>query len=371
MKKLKNIIVILISVFLLSGCMKIHSNITINKDKSMKYEVEYLLSDALMNDTDNAETKTTETNTETKTTETTTEETTQKEESSDEADLSDMEDQLEKNGFTVTKIESKDGYSGIKATKEFKSIDDVSGDETVDNSINNLISSESNEKIFKVKKGLFKDTYYYTSKSAFDSNLGAPVDLENNNLEEETQIENNTTEENKPVEATENETEESNQNESEEAAIDTTGLEDLMKLSSEMEFSFTVTLPSKPISHNAKEVSNDGKTLTWKLGANTEDKSIEFSFAFVKTLPLLLVIGGCLLVIVGIVVAFFVIKNKRSSKETLIHKDYDTATVTEEDINKTPEQEQLEQQIDNAINVADNQDTNTQVNNPEVNNNQN
>ena len=46
---------------------------------------------------------------------------------------------------------------------------------------------------------------------------------------------------------------------------------------SQMDLSLVVNLPNKPISHNATNVSNDGKSLTWNLATQQED--VELTFA--------------------------------------------------------------------------------------------
>ena len=74
---------------------------------------------------------------------------------------------------------------------------------------------------------------------------------------------------------------------------------------------FTVTLPNKPISHNADSVSEDGKTLTWNLTTNSQ-QAIDFEFSFLN-LPLIIAISGvCLLVIIVVIV--LVVKGKKRSK---------------------------------------------------------
>lgn len=45
------------------------------------------------------------------------------------------------------------------------------------------------------------------------------------------------------------------------------------------EYKFVVTLPNRPISHNASEVSEDGKTLTWNM-VDGNLQNIEFEFSF-------------------------------------------------------------------------------------------
>lgn len=44
-------------------------------------------------------------------------------------------------------------------------------------------------------------------------------------------------------------------------------------------YTYEVTLPNKPIKHNANKVSEDGKTLTWEL-TNASDNNINYSFSF-------------------------------------------------------------------------------------------
>ena len=76
------------------------------------------------------------------------------------------------------------------------------------------------------------------------------------------------------------------------------------------EVTFSVTLPSKPISHNATSVSKDGKTLTWDL---TKESNIEFEFS---TGPNYLLYGGiAVLVIVIIVVIVLVSKSSHKNSE--------------------------------------------------------
>ena len=59
----------------------------------------------------------------------------------------------------------------------------------------------------------------------------------------------------------------------------------------DLDFKYVVTLPNKPLSHNATSVSEDGKTLTWDLSSN-DTTSIEYEFSFENNIMLFIIIGG-------------------------------------------------------------------------------
>ena len=77
-----------------------------------------------------------------------------------------------------------------------------------------------------------------------------------------------------------------------------------------------VTLPTKVISSNASEVSEDGKTLTWNL-MEMEDPNIDFEFdlhPFPTTIVLLAVLGVVVLLLIAAVVFLIVSMTKKSKK---------------------------------------------------------
>ena len=78
---------------------------------------------------------------------------------------------------------------------------------------------------------------------------------------------------------------------------------------------FVITLPDKPISHNATSVSEDGKTLTWNL-LKESSKNIEFEFSFPENTNTLLYIGiaaGAMIVLTGIGLAVAKITKKQNT----------------------------------------------------------
>lgn len=82
-----------------------------------------------------------------------------------------------------------------------------------------------------------------------------------------------------------------------------------------IEMKFVVTLPNKPISHNATKVSDDGKTLTWDL-LETGSKNIEFEFCFKDNTMLYVGIGLGIVVLITIIAIVFINKNKNKTVES-------------------------------------------------------
>lgn len=76
---------------------------------------------------------------------------------------------------------------------------------------------------------------------------------------------------------------------------------------------FVVTLPSKPVSHNATSVSDDGKTLTWDL-TGTGSQSVEFEFAFSNNLWLYIVLGIIAIVVIALAVMLLLKRKNGKNK---------------------------------------------------------
>ena len=282
MKKFKSILLILICVFMLSGCIKSRTSMSINKDKSVKYESELLLADSLGTGTING------------------------------VDTKGME----KNGFKVSTIK-ENGYSGFKITKSFDNIDALSKNNGEEVFLNDFYEDNFNTAVlFKVEKGFFKNTY--TAKFKYEVSQNDTEEETEENIEvEETTVEDKTTED-----------EEGSLN------LDDFASEDITTLLNEMEISYTVNLPYKAISHNATSTADNGKILIWKLGYNTTS-DINYSFAIYNMNHIYIVGGGALLLLIILIIVISIIKKKKTSKETLIHKDYDPSI--EGKINETTE----------------------------------
>ena len=76
---------------------------------------------------------------------------------------------------------------------------------------------------------------------------------------------------------------------------------------------FVVKLPVKPISSNAHEVSDDGKTLTWNLFELKAGEKIELEFSLINWPLIIGIIVAVLVIIIAVVVVLLVLKNKKNN----------------------------------------------------------
>ena len=106
-----------------------------------------------------------------------------------------------------------------------------------------------------------------------------------------------------------------------------------------LDTSFVITFPEKPISHNATEVSDDGKTLTWNL-LETENIQFEFSFPKDNSIMMYLIGGG---VIVLLLIIFVVISKSRNKRV-----EYDAPQPTSSDYSM-PQNYQSEESRERTI----------------------
>ena len=201
-----------------------------------------------------------------------------------EASITNIRTFLEKNkpeeqeGIEVSRYE-KNGYYGYQMTYEIENIDDVSTKEKLYTTLfEDLIQDNENNSSNSQKKMMFqKDGDIYS----------ANIKL--------------------------NETSDNNIN----ANLSMVGLS----------LKYTVTLPTKPIEHNADTVSDDGKTLSWNISSLSEkNDSIEYSFklkdavATAKTeglnTEMIMLIAGIVIIVIIIVIVLvlFARNNKKLDK---------------------------------------------------------
>ena len=285
MKKVERLILVLVCVLLLSGCVKMHTTMTINSDKSMVYENEVLFSSAIG---DMSQASTNET----------------------------AVAEYKSRGFSVEEIKDKDGYTGLKLSKSFKNIDELSEGNGTAVDIGEFYSKEFNDKkVFQLEKGFFKNKYTanfiykveststddeneisddeYSSISELDDEAGASEKVEETNGTDEPVL---------TIGA-------------EEEGNDTLGdLSELTKLMTEAEFTYVVNLPVAATSNNATEVTNDGKTLTWKLSSSSNNE-IKYSFELLNMTNIMIVCGGGILLILIVVIAITVASKSKNKKE--------------------------------------------------------
>lgn len=189
----------------------------------------------------------------------------------------------EQDGLEVSRYE-RNGYYGYQMSMKIDNIDEVSSKDDVESSLFDVLgnedddttSNDKDEKIMMFKKD--GDTYYAKYKINDDSNNSSSMNL---------------------------------------SMLD-------------VNLEYTVTLPTKPIKHNADTVSEDGKTLTWQLdGLDSEIENIEYSFKLKDTISsaangsglntemIMLIAGIVIIVIIIIVVLVLFARNNRKLDKSL------------------------------------------------------
>lgn len=236
MKKYLKIVLSFVLVLSLTGCVKYNMNMEVKSDKSVDLELIYAIDYSGMSqfgDTDEAEAE------------------------FDEGINVDDYDFLSQKGFKVEQFKDESNnkkYTGIKITKTYKTIDDITKEEDKTIDINKVLGDAENfdDSQFFSKKG-----NTYKASLLFDFNEGSG--------DEETM--------------------------------------DMGSMADSFELKYTIKLPAKAKTNNATEVSKDGKTLTWNLKYG-EKNQVDFTFDLGNNSNTLMYvgIGVAALVIVGAVV---------------------------------------------------------------------
>ena len=280
MKKNKFILMLCVLTFMLTGCVKFNANMNINKDKSMDFSMIYALDTSLFEDQEL---------------------------------LSDEDKQkLDSQGFTITDY-SEGTMKGYTLTKKISNIDYVSTTSNASYDLSGLLDSNAtNSYIFKVTKGLLKNTYtanftFDASESDINSDSTDTTDdlndLFSNDEEEETILSEEKQEETNQEKTNQEETN-SNGN------IDFSDM-DLSSLTSNLDLSFNVNLPYSAKSNNATNTSDNNKKLSWNL-SSTEISTIEFTFELYNMTNVYIGIG-LLVTLIAAIVVLIVSKKKNSS----------------------------------------------------------
>ena len=252
MKKFKYIL-LLTSLLLSTGCVKYNASMDIKKDKSMDFSIIYALDTTYFEDTEVLD-------------------------SSDKLELEQL-------GFTITDY-NNGSMLGYTLNKSINNIDDVSKADSVNYDLSGLLTNkEDSNYIFKIKKGIIKNTY--TAKFKFDSD-----ESNLNNLEKE-----DTT------------------NEEDTDSLDMSDM-DLSSFTSNLDLSFNVSLPYSAISNNATTVNNDNKNLTWNLTSFQEDY-IEFEFDLYNMTNIY--IGISIIGLILLLIVFYILNKKK--KKPLVVED--------------------------------------------------
>jgi hypothetical protein len=319
LRKVKYLFIIAM-MFLLTGCVKFNMTMDIKSDKSMDLDILYAVDKNMMGD----------------------------EELFKDEDI----EEYKKSGFEVKDYAEGD-YVGITLKKHVKNIDDISKtDGNASFNIANATDTESEESMFTLKKGFFRNVY--TLKMESDSATNTPDDI---NLGDE-RI------------ALEGEDDDLGDYPTDgESLLDDYPIDgdvDYTEALNNMEMNLTVNLPNKPISHNATSVSNNGKSLTWNLVAQQSD--VELTFALYNKTNILICVAG---VVVVVIVVIVVISKSSKNKNTSNNQTTNNAQNNEMMNNNTMNNNTMNNNtVDNNTMVDNTMTDSSSINNqPEVNNN--
>ena len=270
MKKVKYLLLLCMSVFLLTGCVKFNANMDIKKDKSMDFSIIYAFDQSLLGD----------------------------QQLLDDEDKKELEDQ----GFKITDY-SQDKMKGFTLSRSIRNIDMVSSTSDMEYSLSGMLDDKSENKyLFKVKKGILKNTYVAKFKfDAADSDLNDSTDKSSSSSSSSL----------------------GGDDSSSDSDFNFSSASSNMLYSSmmaNMDLSFNVTLPYSAKSNNATTTNNDNKKLSWNLSSN-QAETIDFEFELYNMTNIYIGIGVIVVVIIS--VAFiFVSKRKKNSNNNNISNNF-------------------------------------------------
>lgn len=270
-KKILSLSAIIMLLFTLTGCVKFNANMSINKDKSMKYSVIYAFDTTIFG----------------------------------EQSIISSEDKNEliKKGYTIEEY-SEGNMKGYTISKNFKNIDKVSSTGEVLYDISGILDDDSDNDIFYVKKGFLKNRYKAYFK--FDSSESDLNDDANNITDDE---------------------DDSMDDDSTVSLEDELNIDGLNNINTNMDLKFVVNLPYSAISNNATDVSNDKKTLTWNLMSDKE-QFIEFEFELKNSISKYIFIAlGILLSAFILCVVINIINNRKRKGFMFQHSKAEEASI--------------------------------------------
>ena len=275
MKKLIKAIVLLFVFVMLTGCVTSTTKVTVTKTKNVTISI-YMLTD----DTKNI-------------------------------DVSKEFDtvSLVNRGFAIEKV-SQDGYSGVKISKNYKNIDDLSSLEDVNIVISDIVKDGFNDsKYFKVRKSFFYNTY----TANFKYKLASEIFNYANSHE----------------------------------GMDTSKLHTRLD---ETKFKFVAELPYGQIQSNAGSV--EGNVLTWNLNSS-EDNDITFAFDVYNLGHIGITFGTAFVLILTIIIIILVKTRAKRKEKRRLEKE---RKAQEEALKK--QQEEEFKRLNNVPDIANVESTN-------------
>ena len=271
MKKLRSIILLVVVAFILTGCMRFNAQMDIKKDKSMDFSIIYAMDKSMLGD--------------------------------EELLKDDNLKSVKEKGFTVSEY-SKDNMKGFTLSRKVKNIDEVSSDKDASYSLSGVVSDEDSkdEYLFKVKKGLLKNTY--TAEFKFDSSDSSTTTSSSDDDDDDF--------------FTSDDDDWSFGDDSLTTEDDDDDDYDYSSLASSMDLKFKVTLPYAAKSSNATSTNNDGKELSWDLSSVKSTDSIKFEFELYNMTTIYALIGGAILLVVIIIVLIICLAKKKNKKDVAV-----------------------------------------------------
>lgn len=283
---MKKIMCLLCLVFLglaLTGCVKINVDMDIKKNKSMDFSMIYAINTVYFEEATNEE--------------------------NDIFNKGDMQ-KFEEHGFTL-ELYDDGSMKGYKLFKHIKNIDAVSSKEDV---IYNFEDEDSIDgPMFKVKKGLFKNTYTAHFSGADINDLQDSFNNRDDNYVHPDKAEDNNNDMAMLLR---------NSND------DYSDFENMFMAN--MDLRFSVRLPHKALSHNATTVKEDDKLLVWNM-ANQNLPSIDFEFELYNMSNIYLLIG-IVFMVGAIFVKVFLDKNRKLLKKEVKQSNDIIIPVGEEEV---------------------------------------
>lgn len=308
MKRSLKIIMMIGCIFLLTGCVKYNAIMDIKKDKSMDFSIIYAVDTSVFGD----------------------------QEIYKEADKKE----LEKQGFTIEDYH-KDNMKGYNIKINILNIDKVSSNEGIVYNLTNATKNNKKEnKIFTLKKGIFKNTYKANLK--FDS---ADSELNNTTTTKDDTTEDNTTDYNT----------DSSENTGDWDELTNT----LTNSASNLDLSFKVNLPYSAINNNATQTSNNNKELVWTLTSN-EASNIEFEFSLYNRINIIIASVALILIVIVVVIAIINSKKKNNTGTTTNNSIEKLNINTEKENNNDANNVQTINDLDQSTNI-ENQNINNSI----------
>ena len=293
MKKVLNTVKILaIALILLvsTGCVKYNTTMEIKSNKSMTLTTIYAVESSVLESQGMTELMT-----------------------------DDQKKQLTDKGYKIEEY-SEGTMVGYKLSISVPSIDFVSAEGNVEYDLSAVLQDDSTEtpKIFGVEKGLLKNKYVARLTFAASDVTGDmgditggddDVDVSDDDL---TPAGDEATNPSDEVAQRDGENDTLTDNDQTSPSDGDFNLDDLTNLLTNLDLSFTVKLPTAPISNNATKTENDGKTLIWTL-TSSDLNSIEFEFELYNYLYMG-IMGGAILLLIVLIIIIIISKKKKGKK---------------------------------------------------------